>query len=58
LNNHLVTTADNKKKFSGKDIKLRNVLKEINALIDINKFNQNSQLSVGKLEDAEKFFEI
>jgi len=58
LNNHLVTTADNKKKFSGKDIKLRNVLKEINALIDINKFNQNSQLSVGKLEDVEKFFEI
>jgi len=58
LNNHIITTTDNKKRFSGTELKLRNVLKEINALLDISDYKQNSQLSVGKLSDIERFFEI
>jgi hypothetical protein len=57
LNNHLIKVGD-KMRFSGSNIKLKDVLKEINALLDIHKFNQNSQLSVGKLGDIERLFEI
>lgn len=57
LNNHLINVED-KKKFSGSNIKLKDVLKEINALLDIYDFDQNSQLSVGNLEDVERFFQI
>jgi hypothetical protein len=57
LNNNLIKVGD-KTIFSGSNIKLKDVLKEINALLDIYKFAQNSQLSVGKFGDIERFFEI
>jgi len=58
LNNHIITLPNNKKRFSGANIKLKDVLKEINALLDINNFEQNSQLSIGKIQDIERYFEI
>ena len=36
--------------------KLRNVLKEINCRLDINGFGQNTQLSISKQIDIERFF--
>lgn len=54
LNNHL----NEDKKFLGKNIKLKDVLKEINALLKIHDYEQNSQLSVGNIADIERFFEI
>jgi hypothetical protein len=42
---------------SGKtDIKLRNILKEVNARMIIKNFQQTSQLSLGRLEDLESVF--
>jgi hypothetical protein len=54
LNNNL----NKDKKFTGKNIKLKDVLKEINALLKIYDYKQNSQLSVGNIADIERFFEI
>jgi hypothetical protein len=59
LKNHSVKTEDGKIKFESGQIKLKDMLKEINCLLDINKFrDQDSQLSVGKLADLEKTFDI
>lgn len=42
-------------KFSG-NVKLRNILKELNARLDINGFSQDSQLSIGRSADLELTF--
>ncbi len=57
LNNHL-TEKDGKKQFDSGTIKLKDVLKEINAFLDAYDYKQNSQLSVGNEGDFEKYFDI
>jgi hypothetical protein len=54
--NNLETVEDGSVKF--KNIKLRNIFKEINCRLDINKFNQNSQLSMSKKEFFEQNFNL
>jgi len=56
LKNNLKTIEDGSKRF--RDIKLRNVLKEINCRLDINKFRQNSQLSLSKKDFFEQNFNL
>lgn len=51
-------TKDGKVRFKGGVVKLRNLLKEINARLDINGYVQNSQLSVGKVGDVDKTFDL
>lgn len=46
------------KNLNGKSIKLRNILKEINCRLDINGFNQNTQLSISKQADIERIFSL
>jgi len=51
--------SDGKVVFRNGVVKLRNVLKEINARLDINNYTgQNSQLSVGKAGDVDKTFDL
>ncbi len=57
LNNHLIE-ENGKKKFSSGTIKLKEVLKEINAFLDVYGYKQNSQLSVGNESDFDKFFNL
>jgi hypothetical protein len=45
-------------KFKNGNVKLRNILKEINCRLKINGFCQNSQLSLSKREDFEKVFQL
>lgn len=44
--------------FDPKDVKLRNILKEINARLIMNKFDQKCQLSMSKQENIESYFNI
>jgi hypothetical protein len=55
LKNNLESLDDGSKIFKNK---LRNVLKEINCRLDINKFRQNSQLSLSKKEFFEQKFNL
>lgn len=55
LKNNLETLEDGSKIFK---IKLRNILKELNCRLDINKFEQNSQLSLSKKEFFEQKFNL
>lgn len=48
-------TPDGKTRYRG-NTRLRNILKEVNARLDIGEFEQNSQLSTGKQTDIESFF--
>lgn len=57
LTNHLIE-KDGKKEFPNGKIKLKDVLKEINAYLKVYGFRQNSQLSVGKESDFDRFFNI
>lgn len=52
IKNNLIKNLDGTFRFNG-NVKLRNVLKEINARLDIAGFAQNSQLSVSKQENIE-----
>lgn len=55
LKNNLESLDDGSKIFKNK---LRNILKEINCRLDINKFRQNSQLSLSKKEFFEQKFNL
>lgn len=58
LKENLITGSNGKKVFKNGVIKVRNLLKEINAKLDIFKYEQNSQLSCGKVEDFEDVFTL
>lgn len=53
-----IVKVGNKQVFKNGTMKLRDILKEINARLDINRFEQNSQLSCGKLADFERLFTL
>lgn len=55
IKTHLTRMPNGTFKFTG-NIKLRNILKEINARLDINGFKQDSQLSIGRSADLEMTF--
>jgi hypothetical protein len=55
VNSNMTRTADGKIKYNG-NTKLRNLLKEVNARLAINAFDQRSQLSIGKQVDIENVF--
>jgi hypothetical protein len=58
LKNNLVVLGDGSKRFKTNTLKLRNVLKEVNCRLDIQKFSQNTQLSVNKQGDLERMFNL
>ena len=58
LKNNLERMPNGSFRFTNGKIKLRNVLKEVNARLDINNFSQNSQLSVSKSTDLERTFDL
>ena len=59
LKNNMIKISDGSFKFKNNSIKLRHMLKEINARLDINGFvNQNTQLSLSKPGDFEKSFNL
>jgi hypothetical protein len=58
LNNHLIKMSDGNIRFASGTVKLKDMLKEINCLLDINKYKQQSQLSVGILSDLDRTFDI
>lgn len=45
-------------RYKNGNVKLRNILKEINCRLKINNFSQSSQLSLSKKEDFEKVFQL
>lgn len=53
-----IVKIDNKQVFKNGTMKLRDIVKEINARLDISGFEQNSQLSCGKLSDFERPFTL
>lgn len=55
VRSNMTRTADGKMKYNG-NTKLRNLLKEVNARLAINSFDQRSQLSIGKQADLENVF--
>jgi hypothetical protein len=56
IKNNLIRMPDGSFRFNN-NVKLRNILKEINCRLDINGFaGQNSQLSISKQDDLEKTF--
>lgn len=55
MKTNVTRTPDGRTRYRG-NTRLRNVLKEVNARLDIGNFEQNSQLSVGKQTDIEGFF--
>lgn len=58
IKENLQRMPDNTFKFKSGNIKLRNLLKEINCRLDINGFTgQNTQLSICKMSDFERTFD-
>jgi hypothetical protein len=57
LKENLITNTQGQVVFRS-GVKLRNVLKEINSRLDINKFTQNSQLSCGQITDFDRPFNL
>lgn len=59
IKNNMVKLEDGSVRYKNKTIKLRHVLKEINARLDINGFSgQNTQLSVSRPDYLEKTFDL
>ena len=59
IKNNMVKLEDGSVRYINKRIKLRNVLKEINARLDINGFSgQNTQLSLSRPDYLEKTFDL
>lgn len=59
IKSNLQKMPNGQMKFKNGTVKLRNILKEINCRLDINKFTgQNSQLSISKMQDFERTFDL
>ena len=58
LKNNIERLEDGSTRFINGKIKFRHILKEINCRLDINKFEQNTQLSVSKKEFFEQTFNL
>lgn len=58
LKNNLTTISDGKKRYQNGKFKFRNILKEINCRLDMNDFDQNSQLSLSKKEYFERTLDL
>jgi len=58
LKKNLTTLENGSKRFKPDMLKLRHVLKDVNCLLDIQRYRQNTQLSVSKQADLERLFNL
>lgn len=58
LHNNLISFDDGCKRFKNGTLKLRNILKEVNAWLIMNGLDQNSQLSLSKMNDIERTLDL
>lgn len=58
LKKNLITLDDGSRRFNPSSIKLRNVLKEVNCLLGINKYQQQTQLSVNNKDRLEQMLSL
>lgn len=58
LKNNLVTMDDGSLRFKPNTLKYRNILKEVNCLLGINKYSQRTQLSVSSKDSLEQTYNL